>query len=73
MARFQWDDPLLLEEQLSIEERQVRDTVRAFAQKELQPRIRDAFRHEITDPGLFRELGALGLLGPTFPAGAAPA
>ena len=66
MARFQWDDPLLLEEQLTLDERQVRDAVRAFAQKELQPRIRDAFRHEITDPGLFRELGALGLLGPQF-------
>ena len=64
MSRFQWDDPLLLDEQLSDEERQVRDAARAYAQERLQPRILEAFRHELTEPAMFREMGELGLLGP---------
>ena len=65
---FQWDDPLLLEEQLTGEERMVRDTARRYAQERLLPRIKEAFRHERCDPAVFREMGALGLLGPTIPS-----
>jgi len=65
---FHWDDPLLLEAQLSQEERMVRDTARAYAQDKLMPRITAAFRHETTDPEIFREMGALGLLGATIPS-----
>ena len=65
--RFKWDDPLLLDEQLSEEERMVRDTAHAYAQEQLLPRVREAFRHETTDPAIFREMGALGLLGITLP------
>jgi len=65
---FRWDDPLLLEEQLTEEERMVRDTARRYAQERLLPRIKDAFRHEQCDPAVFREMGALGLLGPTIPS-----
>ncbi|MEJ7670048.1 MAG: acyl-CoA dehydrogenase [Casimicrobiaceae bacterium] len=64
---FKWDDPLLLETQLSHEERMVRDTAHAYAQEKLMPRIKDAFRHEITDPAIFREMGELGFLGATLP------
>ena len=71
---FKWDDPLLLDEQLTEEERMVRDTAHAYAQDKLLPRVRDAFRHEKTDPAIFREMGALGLLGRRCPAStAAPA
>ena len=65
---FHWDDPLLLENQLTAEERMVRDTAHAYAQDKLMPRITQAFRHEASDPGIFREMGALGLLGATIPA-----
>jgi len=64
---FQWDDPLLLEAQLTEEERMVRDTARAYAQEKLLPRVQEAFRHEKTDPAIFREMGELGLLGATIP------
>lgn len=64
---FQWDDPLRLEAQLSEEERLVRDTTRRYAQERLAPRVLDAFRQERTDPAIFREMGELGLLGPTLP------
>jgi glutaryl-CoA dehydrogenase len=67
-ARFQWDDPLLLEQQLTDDERMVRDAARRYAQDRLAPRILEAFRHEQTDLAIFREMGALGLLGPTLPA-----
>ena len=67
-ATFQWDDPLLLEAQLTDEERMVRATAHDYAQEKLMPRIRDAFRHEQTDPSIFPEMGALGLLGATLPA-----
>ncbi|MGZ8273660.1 MAG: acyl-CoA dehydrogenase [Burkholderiaceae bacterium] len=67
-ASFRWDDPLLLEDQLSEDERMVRDAARAYAQDKLAPRILDAFRYEKTDPSLFREMGELGLLGATIPA-----
>jgi glutaryl-CoA dehydrogenase len=65
--RFQWDDPLLLEEQLSEDERLVRDTARAYAQDKLLPRVISAFRDERFDRDIMYELGELGLLGPTIP------
>jgi glutaryl-CoA dehydrogenase len=67
-ARFQWDDPLLLNEQLTEEERLIRDAAQAYAQDKLAPRVLEAFRHEKTDPEIFREMGELGLLGATIPA-----
>ena len=56
---FQWDDPLLLGEQLTEEERMVRDAAYAYAQERLLPRVRDAFRPETSDPSVFPEMGAL--------------
>jgi glutaryl-CoA dehydrogenase len=61
--RFDWQDPLLLEDAFSDEERAVRDAARQYAQERLAPRVREAFRHEKHDPAILRELGALGLLG----------
>ncbi len=66
--QFDWADPLLLDDQLSEEERMVRETARRYAQDALMPRILEAFRHETSDPAVFPEMGALGLLGPTIPA-----
>jgi glutaryl-CoA dehydrogenase len=65
-ARFQWDDPLLLEDQLSEEERMVRDTARGYCQDRLMPRVLEANRHEIFHREIMNELGELGLLGPTI-------
>jgi glutaryl-CoA dehydrogenase len=67
-AQFKWDDPLLLDSQLGDEERMVREAAARYAQDKLAPRVLDAFRKEQTDPAIFREMGALGLLGPTLPA-----
>ena len=67
MARFDWEDPFLLDQQLSDDERMIRDTARAYAKDKLAPRIVEAFQHEHTDPAIFREMGELGLLGPTIP------
>ncbi len=64
---FLWDDPLLLEDQLSEDERMIRDTARDYAQAKLQPRILEAYRDEKTDRGIFDEMGKLGLLGVTLP------
>ncbi len=66
MSRFNWEDPLLLDAQLTDEERMVRDAARSWAQERLQPRVLEAFRHERTDPAIFREMGELGLLGTTI-------
>jgi len=63
-AHFNWEDPFLLNQQLSEEENMVRDTARQYAQEKLLPRVREAYRKEETDPEIFREMGALGLLGP---------
>ncbi len=60
---FQWDDPLLLEDSLTAEERMIRDTARQFAQEKLMPRVRDANRSESFDPAIMREMGELGFLG----------
>ncbi len=66
-ASFNWADPLLLDTQLSEEERMIRDAAADYAQGRLMPRIHDAFRNETTDPAIFREMGELGLLGLTIP------
>ena len=66
-AAFQWDDPLLLEDQLSESERMVRDTARGYCQDKLMPRILEANRHERFDRAIIDELGGLGLLGSTLP------
>jgi glutaryl-CoA dehydrogenase len=65
---FHWDDPLLLDEQLTEEEKMVRDAARDYAQGSLAPRVTEAFRREFTDPAIFKEMGELGLLGATIPA-----
>ncbi|ASI67397.1 MULTISPECIES: acyl-CoA dehydrogenase [Diaphorobacter] len=64
---FQWDDPFQLDQQLTEDERAVRDAARAYCQDKLAPRVLDMFRHEKTDVTIFREMGELGLLGPTIP------
>ncbi|HEY6133847.1 MAG TPA: acyl-CoA dehydrogenase family protein, partial [Rubrivivax sp.] len=66
-ASFHWDDPFLLEAQLSADERQVRDAAKAYCEERLAPRVLMAFREGSTDPSIFREMGELGLLGPTIP------
>jgi glutaryl-CoA dehydrogenase len=66
-ASFNWADPLLLDTQLTEEERMIRDAAAEYAQGRLMPRIHDAFRNETTDPAIFREMGELGLLGITIP------
>ena len=65
-AEFNWEDPLLLEDQLSEEERLVRDTARQYCQENLMPRVLEANRHEYFDRTIMTELGALGLLGSTI-------
>src|SRR5258706_15837732 len=67
-AGFAWHDPLLLDAQLTEQERMVRDAARAFAQGKLASRVLEAFRNEKADPSLLREMGALGFLGSTLPA-----
>ena len=64
---FVWSDPLLLESQLGADERAVRDAAAAYCQERLGARVQEAFRQEQTDPAIFREMGELGLLGPTIP------
>ncbi|MFO1150070.1 MAG: acyl-CoA dehydrogenase [Alsobacter sp.] len=66
-AAFQWDDPFLLEEQLTEDERLIRDTARAYAQEKLLPRVIEAYAEEKTDRSVFSEMGELGLLGVTLP------
>lgn len=67
MIRFDWSDPFLLDDQLTEDERMIRDAARAYAQEALQPRVIDAYATEHTDPEIFREMGAQGLLGATVP------
>ena len=61
-----WQDPFLLESQLSDEQRMIRDSARQYAQGQLLPRVQGAFRREETDLAIFREMGELGLLGSTI-------
>lgn len=65
-SSFQWDDPLLFNDQLTEEERMIQDSVRTFAQSELQPRVTNAFHTEQFDPALMREMGQAGILGATI-------
>jgi glutaryl-CoA dehydrogenase len=64
---FDWADPLLLDEELSSEERQVRDAARDYCQDRLMPRVKDGFRHETFDRAIMTEMGAMGFLGCTLP------
>lgn len=66
-ASFNWADPFLVEWQITEEERMIRNTVQAFAQAKLQPRVTEAYREEKTDKAIFREMGEVGLLGITIP------
>ena len=67
LGRFDWEDPFRLDDQLTEEERMLRDAARAYAQEKLQPRVVAAYRDETTDSGIFREMGEMGLLGVTIP------
>ncbi len=67
LDRFDWEDPFRLEDQLTEEERMLRDAARSFAQEKLQPRVVAAYREEKTDPAIFTEMGEMGLLGTTVP------
>jgi len=67
LGPFDWSDPFRLEDQLTEEERMLRDGARAYAQDRLQPRVTRAYAEETTDPGIFAEMGAMGLLGVTIP------
>ncbi|QNE04628.1 acyl-CoA dehydrogenase [Croceicoccus marinus] len=67
LAAFDWADPFLLEDQLTEDERMLRDAAHEFAQSKLQPRVIEAFQNEHTDPAIFPEMGAAGLLGATIP------
>src|SRR5262245_45272355 len=66
-SQFDWADPLLLDQQLTEDERMIRDTGRAYAQEKLLPRVTEAYLNEETDREIFREMGELGLIGVTFP------
>ena len=66
-ASFNWEDPLLLDQQLTDDERAVRDAAASYCQDKLAPRVTMAFREGSTDPAIFREMGELGLLGATIP------
>ncbi len=66
-ASFRWDDPLLFDDQLTEDERLIRDTARGYAQDKLMPRVIDAYMQEHTDRAVFNEMGELGLLGVTIP------
>jgi len=66
-ARFVWEDPLLLDDLLTEEERMIRDSAAAYAEARLQPRVIESYRNEVTNPTIFREMGELGLLGVTIP------
>jgi glutaryl-CoA dehydrogenase len=66
-AQFSWEDPFLLDQQLTEDERMIRDTARDYARDRLLPRVKEAYLNEETDREIFREMGALGLIGVTFP------
>ncbi len=67
LSSFNWEDPLRLDDQLTEEERMIRDSAHAYAQEKLQTRVIDAYREERVDPEVFREMGEVGLLGSTIP------
>ncbi len=67
LAGFDWADPFRLDDQLTEEERMIRDSAQAYAQEKLQTRVIEAFNEEKTDPEIFAEMGEMGLLGVTIP------
>ncbi|PJE30252.1 glutaryl-CoA dehydrogenase [Pseudooceanicola antarcticus] len=67
MSGFSWEDPFLLDDQLEEEERMIRDTAHAFAQEKLMPRVEEMYLNEGVEPGIFAEMGEMGLLGVTVP------
>ena len=67
LSSFDWEDAFRLEDQLTEDERMLRDAARTYAQKALQPRVIEAFNDEVTDPAIFTEMGEMGLLGITIP------
>ena len=67
LGPFEWSDPFLLEDQLTDEERMIRDTAREYCQEKLMPRVQEAYLNEHTDREIFNEMGELGLLGVTIP------
>lgn len=67
LSQFAWEDPFRFEDQLTEDERMLRDAAAAYAQDKLMPRIKDAYREEKAEPGIFREMGEMGLLGVTLP------
>jgi len=67
MPRFNWEDPFLLEQQLTEEERMIRDASHAYCQERLMSRVVEANRHEVFDRDIFNEMGELGMLGATIP------
>ena len=67
LGSFDWEDPFFLNDQLSEEERMIGDSARSFASEVLAPKVIDAFANETVDPGIFREMGQMGLLGTTIP------
>ena len=68
-VNFQWDDPFMLDEQLTEDERMIRDTARAYAQDKLLPRVTKAYLEEKVDRDIFHEMGELGLIGITLAGG----
>ncbi|PID35722.1 MAG: acyl-CoA dehydrogenase [Rhodobacterales bacterium] len=67
LSSFKWDDAFLMDDQLTEDERMVRDSAYAYAQEKLAPRVREAYANEHTDPAIFAEMGEMGLLGTTVP------
>ena len=67
LSRFDWEDAFRLNDQLTEDERMMRDAARAYATEKLIPRVTQAYREEATDPAIFREMGEMGLLGITVP------
>ncbi len=67
LGSFNWSDPFRLDDQLTDDERMIRESAHAYAQEKLQPRVIEAYREEKTDPGIFAEMGEMGLLGVTIP------
>ena len=67
LISFDWEDSFRMESQLSEDERMLRDGANVYAREKLQPRVIEAYRDEVTDPGIFREMGEMGLLGITIP------
>ena len=67
LGSFSWEDPFLLEDQLTEEERMIRDSAKAFAEGTLLPRVTEAYLNETAAPELFPMMGEMGLLGVTVP------